>query len=116
MNGNLFALPADVGGGGEVTETILHGSGCRIERIVSAGQRSPDGFWYDQEEDEWVLLLQGEAELAFEGGKRMSLRAGDQVFLPARLRHRVERTSINPPCIWLCLYGNLKFGNEGNGK
>jgi cupin 2 domain-containing protein len=63
----------------------------RIERIVSDGQASPDGFWYDQEEDEWVLLVRGSAVLAFED-ETVELRPGDYLLIPAHRKHRVEST------------------------
>lgn len=90
--------------GEEAVETLLKRGPVRIERILSAGQASPRGFWYDQEEDEWVCLLEGEAELSFENGERVLLRAGDQRFIPAGTRHRVEKTGVSPPCVWLCVF------------
>ena len=73
----------------------------RIERIISTGQTSD---WYDQDEDEWVCLLQGEAVLEFEDSAKKKLRAGDTIFLKAHLKHRVAHTSSNPQCIWLCVF------------
>ncbi len=85
--------------------TILQHEQLRIERIVSTGQQTPPGEWYDQAWDEWVLLLQGEAGLRLEGeaGTR-ELQAGDHCFLPARCRHRVEWTRAEPPTIWLAIH------------
>lgn len=100
---NLFLLPP-AWGDGEKLEPLLSGEGVRIERIISTGQTTPPGQWYDQEGDEWVVLLQGEAELAFDDGSRRRLVAGDPLFIPARRRHRVEFTSASPPCIWLAVH------------
>ena len=93
------ALPAE-----ELAETVWERYPVRLERIVSSGQSSPPGFWYEQNTDEWVLLLTGTAALTLADGKSVELQAGDTYFLPAGLRHRVERTSSEPPCIWLCLH------------
>ena len=64
-----------------------------IERIISTGQTTPLGEWYDQETDEWVILLQGKAELSYEDGERIGLQAGDYLVIPAHVKHRVEYTS-----------------------
>lgn len=84
---------------------LLATPGGRIAQIVSAGQASPDGFWYDQDQAEFVLLLAGTADLRIAGEARTrSLRAGDYVVLPAHCRHRVDRTSAEPPAVWLAVY------------
>lgn len=75
-----------------------------IERIVSTGQSSPPGFWYEQEKNEWVLVLQGEAVISYRDGQKTICHAGDHLFLPVGLAHRVEKTSQNPPCIWLAVH------------
>ena len=87
----------------EQTDILLETAKVRIERIVSTGQVSPPGFWYDQDEDEWVTVLEGEAELTTET-EVIPLKKGDSYFLPAGLRHRVSYTSTEPPCIWLCVF------------
>lgn len=87
----------------EIVSEILRRPGIRIERIVSTGQASPPGFWYDQPEAEWVLVLAGTAELRFaDEPEARRLVAGDQVFIPAHRRHRVERT--DRPTIWLAVH------------
>ena len=91
----------------EITGTLLSGRNVLIERIVSTGQASPEGFWYDQEEDEWVAVLQGRAKLAWDDGRELVMEPGDWVLLPAHERHRVEWTSKNPACIWLAVKGSL---------
>ncbi|MGI5892462.1 MAG: cupin domain-containing protein, partial [Bacillota bacterium] len=79
-----------------------------IERIISCGQISPPGFWYDQDEDEWVLLVQGSARLSLSDGSNICLRAGQHILIPAHQKHRIEYTSSEPPCIWICVFGNLR--------
>ena len=84
----------------EVFFDLLCQKNVRIEKILSMGQISTE--WYDQDEDEWVCVLEGEAELTYEDGSRQSLGAGDHVFLPAHKRHKVSYTS--KPCVWLCVF------------
>ena len=103
---NFFDLPKKLPEE-ELFETIIPDNGVLIERIISSGQTSPHGFWYDQERDEWVLLLQGEAILQWEDNRETKLLAGEWVFIPAHTRHRVEYTSIQPPRIWLAVHGQL---------
>lgn len=82
---------------------LLSRPGLRIERIVSTGQASPPGFWYDQPHAEWVLLLQGEASLAFEGEPAPRLlKPGDFVDIAPHRRHRVESTAT--PTVWLAVH------------
>jgi len=105
---NIFALTeAHLQSENEIFENILTGRNLKIERIISAGQTTPAGEWYDQETDEWVVLLQGEAELEFENGEKTPLQSGDYIFLPAHYKHRVSKTSQKPPCIWLAIHGKL---------
>lgn len=80
---------------------LLESPAVRIERIASHGQASPAGFWYDQEQDEWVMLLRGEATLLFEDGP-LEMKAGDHLRIPRHMRHRVERTS--PDAVWLAVH------------
>ncbi len=102
--GTLLAGVPDAAAGERIVP-LLAGPGGRIEQIVSAGQASPDGFWYDQDRAEFVLLLAGTAGLRIEGEPRTrELRAGDYVVLPAHCRHRVERTSAVPPAVWLAVH------------
>ena len=100
---NVFAgIPADLPE--EVVQTLLAAPGVRIERIISMGHRSPEGFWYDQEAHEWVLLLKGAARLRFEGDEPIDLRPGAFVNIPAHRRHRVEWTDPSEPTIWLAIH------------
>lgn len=102
-NGNLFSgLPS---GGMETFDTLLGRPGLRIERIVSTGQASPPGFWYDQPEDEWVVLLSGSAGLSIEGEPEVrALKPGDWLRIPAHVRHRVEWTDATQPSVWLAVH------------
>lgn len=88
----------------EFIQILLQCPGIRIEKIVSSGQCSPEGFWYDQKESEWICLLQGEAKIAFSDGREQKLKAGEQLFIPPHQKHRVCFTSCQPPCIWLCIF------------
>jgi len=100
---NMFeAIPANLPE--EITQTLLDADGLRIERIVSTGQASPDGFWYDQPEHEWVLLLTGSAGLELEGEGIRSLKAGDFLLLPAHQRHRIAWTDGYTETIWLAVF------------
>lgn len=101
--GNLFD-ERDAGRAAEISKPLLVLPHVRIERIASFGQASPPGFWYEQEEDEWVALLEGEAVLEWEGGTRERLVPGDWVFLPARQRHRVAWTAPGRPTLWLAVF------------
>lgn len=81
----------------ELTEILLSGRGIRVERIVSDGHTTG---WYDQEENEWVCLLEGEADLEIEG-EIQTLQRGEFLLIPRHCRHRVTRTT---KCIWLCIF------------
>lgn len=93
---------------GEVFETIAESGDVKIERIISTGQTTPEGEWYDQDRDEWVILLKGTAMLEVEGAAPVTLNPGDYLMLPAHCRHRVTQTSVDPECIWLAVHGKLR--------
>jgi len=99
----------------ELFTTLAALPGLRIERIVSTGQSSPDNFWYDQEWDEFVLLVAGAATLQVEGGSDRLLSPGDWVLLPAHTRHRVAATAATTatggPTVWLAIHA----GEPGSG-
>jgi cupin 2 domain-containing protein len=89
----------------EQLETLIEHGTFRLERIVSAGHATPPGQWYDQDRDEWVVLLCGSAGLLFEGqAKAQTLRPGDAVLIPSHRRHRVEWTKAGKPTVWLALH------------
>ena len=102
QKGNLFSEV--VHGAEEFTEVLKFSGQVRIERIVSHGHVSPPGFWYDQDEWEYVAVLQGSAQLQTES-EHITMNAGDWVFIPAHERHRVIYTSTEPPCVWLAVFG-----------
>lgn len=101
---NLYAaIPVDTGR--EAFDDLVDVPGLRIERIVSHGQNSPPGFWYEQDEDEWVIVLRGSAALQVEGQDALIvLEPGDHYWIPAGLRHRVESTAPDGPTIWLAVH------------
>lgn len=84
----------------EKIEDLFSGKSFRVERILSSGQVSSE--WYDQEEEEFVCLLQGEAKLQYENGNILSLQKGDTLFIPTHQKHKVIYTSEH--CIWLCVF------------
>ena len=100
---NLFGLPERLPQE-EWLKTLLKRENIRVERIVSTGQSSPPGFWYEQTEDEWVAVLQGNAALEWADGTIQELTAGDYLLIPAGKKHRVARTSTQSPCIWLAIF------------
>ena len=97
----------------EQSSELLKRPGLRIERIVSTGQCSPEGFWYDQLEGEWVLLIQGAARLRFadETGARQ-LKAGDFVDIAPHRRHRVDWTTPEQPTIWLAIHYSTRADGQ----
>jgi cupin 2 domain-containing protein len=103
-SGNLFAgIPARLAE--EEVAALATWPGGRIERIVSTGQASPPGFWYDQDGPEWVVLLAGGARLRIEGeSAAQALGPGDYLELPAHVRHRVEWTDPDRPTVWLAVH------------
>jgi len=91
-------------GADERVDLLARGDGVRVERIVSHGQRSPDGFWYDQAESEWVVLLSGSARIAFADGREVRLTPGDHLLLPPHTRHRVVWTDPARATVWLAVF------------
>ena len=89
----------------ETTELLLEHSGLRLERIHSCQASSPEGFWYEQREHEWVLLLEGSAQLQFEDEPTArQLCRGDSLWIQAGRRHRVVATDPAPGCVWVALF------------
>jgi cupin 2 domain-containing protein len=101
--GSLFTAPGTPRGR-ETIEVLLERPGARIERIVSCGNATAPGQWYDQPGDEWVALLTGRATLRWADGTFVELAPGDWLLIPAHARHRVEATSAEPPCVWLAVH------------
>ena len=100
---NLFADIPDFLQQEEFTDLLSH-EGVRVERIVSQGHATPEGEWYDQGENEWVMVLQGAGRLVFESGKELLLEVGDYVDIPAHERHRVIWTHPTETTIWLAVF------------
>ncbi|MGQ9642571.1 MAG: cupin domain-containing protein [Ignavibacterium sp.] len=90
----------------EIIETILTHNNIRIERIISKGQSSPEDFWYDQTENEWILVLAGKAMIKFEEESIITLHKGDYLLIPANQKHRVEWTDPEQHTIWLAIFFN----------
>ena len=89
----------------ELFESLVETERCKIERIVSAGQASAEGFWYDQDRSEWVLMLRGSAGLRFEGSDEVVvMKPGDWIDIPAHKKHRVEWTDPIEKTIWLAVH------------
>jgi cupin 2 domain-containing protein len=102
--GNLFER-VPLAGSGEVVETMLETGALRLERIVSTGQATPPGEWYDQDRDEWVLLVRGAARLRFVDEETARVMTpGDWILIPAHRRHRVDWTDPAQPTVWLALH------------
>lgn len=102
--GNVFAdVPAQLPD--ELFEDLLRTPAVRIERIVSRGHNSPEGFWYDQDRNEWVIVLKGRARLRFDGrADAIEMRAGDYINIPAHTSHRVEWTDPAADTVWLAVH------------
>ena len=102
---SIFAdLPRSAAADEQISE-LLNRRGLRIERIVSTGQCSPPGFWYDQPDGEWVLLLRGAARLRFaDETEARELRPGDFVDIAPHRRHRVDWTDPELPTVWLAIH------------
>jgi len=101
---NIYRAP-DAPHREESIESLLEGGRFRVERIVSTGQTTPEGEWYEQDTAEWVVLLTGGARLRFENPDEvLELVPGDYVTIPARRRHRVEWTDGNGPTVWLAIH------------
>jgi cupin 2 domain-containing protein len=101
---NIFAnIPATLAD--EHFTTLWSTASLRVERIISHGHASPPGFWFDQNDAEWVLVLQGAAVIRFEGQvDPVRLKQGDYLYIPARARHRVEWTDPDQVTVWLAIH------------
>ena len=100
---NIFeSIPDDLTE--EIFEPLLHGKNIKIERIVSNGHTSPKTGWYDQEQNEWVMVLKGDAIITFEHEKELRLNQGSYLNIPAHTKHKVSWTSQKTETIWLAIY------------
>jgi cupin 2 domain-containing protein len=113
--GNLLDdLPREFGE--ERFDALLAGAAFRVERIVSRGHATPAGEWYDQDRDEWVLLLSGEALLRFEDeAEPRRLRPGGFVDIPAHCRHRVDWTHPETETVWLAIHYHAGDAGSSTG-
>lgn len=91
----------------EFVQTLIQAADVRIERIISHGHASPEGFWYDQGQHEWVIVLKGAAKLRFEDGM-IEMKPGDFVNIPAFKKHRVDWTTPDEPTVWL----GVRYGDQ----
>ncbi len=103
---NIFEINKEISNE-EIFETLFKGNGnFKVEKIISTGQITPENEWYDQEWDEWVVLLQGESKILFEqNNETKCLKKGDYLFIKSHEKHRVVYTSLDPPCVWLAIHG-----------
>ena len=100
---NLFEnIPAELPG--ELFQTLAQSDALRIERIVSRGHTTPAGQWYDQPQNEFVILLHGAARLAFEDGREIAMGTGDWLVIPAHSKHRVTWTDPEQDSVWLAVH------------
>jgi len=102
MNNIFDAIPENLKT--EVFERLVETDNVKIERIVSKGHKTPESGWYDQDKNEWVLVLKGEAVLLFADESTITLKAGDFVDIPAHKKHRVEWTAVDFITIWLAIH------------
>jgi cupin 2 domain-containing protein len=90
---------------GELTDVLAHNANVRVERIVSRGHVSPPGFWYDQAETEWVVVVKGRARVRFESeAAPLELGPGDHITIPPHARHRVEWTAPDEDTVWIAVF------------
>lgn len=100
---NIFEnLPNDLSK--EHLVDLLNTKNLRIERIVSFGQNSPESGWYNQDENEWVIVLEGSGTIQFDDGREQLLNKGDYINIPAHKKHKVSRTHPNKVTIWLAVF------------
>ena len=103
MLGNIFdSIPDNLDE--EVFDLLLQNDQIKIERIISKGQLSPKSGWYDQDKNEWVIVLKGEAVISFENNKDIRLKAGSHLHIPAHRKHKVKWTDPEIETIWLAVF------------
>ncbi len=102
MNNLFESIPQNLTN--EVFEQLIESGSVRIERIISKGHTSPKSGWYDQEQHEWVVLLKGNAIIAFADKSSVTLRAGDYISINAHEKHRVDWTDPESETIWLAVH------------
>ena len=102
--GNIFGIIENTGQEFEQFETLAESGSSQVERIISFGQKTPEGAWLEQDRNEWVLLLKGSAGIEFDGGEKLDLLPGDYVLIPGNTRHRVTYTSSSEASVWLAFH------------
>ena len=107
FSGNIFD-PPNQSNDIEVFTSLFESDSIRIEKINGLRPYTKPGKWYDQADDEWVILLQGDAVIEFRDKKTVALQAGDFIFIPAHKAHRIKETSKTRNCLWLAIHGKLK--------
>jgi len=88
----------------EISELLVQSKNVKIERIISRGHKSPDSGWYDQDQNEWVVVLKGSASISFENETGVDLREGDYIDISAHIKHKVTSTSAITETIWLAIF------------
>jgi len=101
---NIFSINSEIDFSREVFVELFKSNNCVIEKIISTGQSTNEGEWFEEEGDEWVILLQGTSELKFFNGEDYKMKAGDYLLIPSNSKHRVVTTSLDPPCVWLAIH------------
>ena len=102
MSNLLTSIPDNIDH--EKIEELLDQPNVKIERILSKGQTSPEVGWYDQDENEWVVVLQGSGEITFEDGDKVQLESGDYINIPAHRKHKVSWTDPDNVTVWLAVF------------
>lgn len=101
--GNIFSsIPQDIDN--EIIEDLVKRKNVRIERIISNGHASPGEGWYDQAENEWVIVLEGSGSILFDNGVETVLKKGDYLNIPAHSRHKVAWTDPDNVTVWLAVF------------
>ena len=99
---NIFAeIPGDLDN--ELMQVLQQSDNIKIQRIVSKGQVSPESGWYDQQQNEWVIVIKGEAIITFEQTE-VAMHAGSYINIPAHTKHKVSWTHADLETIWLVVY------------
>lgn len=88
----------------EFLEELISTKNIKIERIISRGHTTPKDKWYDQDKNEWVIVLKGNAELSFEGNINIKMKEGDFINIPAHVKHRVKKTDSSGETVWLAVF------------
>lgn len=100
---NIFEnIPVDLKE--EFFEELINSEHFKLERIISEGHSSPPNFWYDQDKNEFVMLLSGSAEIVLENEEKVNLAPGDYLIIPAHKKHRVERTDTKTKTFWIAIH------------